>query len=139
MKNRNIPFTKLPIFSKYIYTYIKENGEYDLSQEFINQNFCVIGYCRCGKSDCSTIYLKSKMSLKKYKVDHPCTLKIDGIIDHLHINSKEKPTEYEYLSLGMECYSIYDDEVKTAVDTEYNKKKIILKQKKYKNRVIIKR
>lgn len=137
MNHIAIPFSKLPIFSQYIYSYLKESGEYDLTKEFIDKNFFVTGYCRCmdhSKSDlinnCSTIYIRSNTSLKKYKVDLPYCVKDHGAFDIFHTDDKEKPIEYEYLSAGIDCISIYDHEVKRAVDNAVNRKKIIKKRKK---------
>jgi len=142
MKINSIPLSKLPKFLNYLFIYIKEHGEYNLSKKFIASNFSLIGYCQCEKkygkdadfiNNCSTVYLKSKSSIKKYKINSICTLKNVGVFEYLHIK-ENKPIEYEYLSSGVNCESIYKNEVQNAIDDLHHKKSIVFKKKRYKDK-----
>jgi len=120
----HISIDQLPIFHNYLYNFIKDEGDYQLSFEFIKENFYIVGYCGCKQKDCASVSLRSRVSISKYEVSKLRVPHNKTVTEHFHVDENGMPIEFEYID-GYDCP--YKSEVYSAVDKMFLFKKILEK------------
>jgi len=103
--------TEVPLFFEYFYNYLKQEGTYDVSKEFLRENVTVCGYCKCGEVWCSTVALSSKKPFIELDEELPNEHQSEASI-HLHVDDKNIPFEFESVWPRQE----YHDELQRVCD-----------------------
>jgi len=107
----NFSIIEVPLFFEYFYNYLKKEGTYDVSKEFLKENVTVCGYCKCGESDCSTVALSSKKPFVESDKQLLDTNQSEAFT-HLHVDDKNIPFEFESVLVRQK----YHDELQKVCD-----------------------